>query len=345
MANKEHLARLKEGIGTWNDWRRKFPEIQPDLSNTYIYPFQRDLAGVDLTKANLTGAKLAGVNLYQAHVIGANLTRADLHRANLRFADLSDATLIMADLSDGANLMWTDLTRADLTQATIGGTIWGGIDLRSVRGLDTLKHQGPSMIDISTLYLSQGQIPEVFLRGAGIPEDFIPYIKSLVGRPFEFYSCFISYSHKDKSFARRLHDQLQARGIRCYLDEHQMVPGDDIYEQIDRGIRLWDKVLLCCSQASLSSWWVDNEINKAFEKERRFMKERGAKVLALIPLDLDGFLFKWTSGKAEEVKARLAADFTGWKRSNRRFEREFERVVRALRSDEAAREAPPLPKL
>jgi hypothetical protein len=251
----------------------------------------------------------------------------------------------MADLSDGANLMWTDLTRADLTQATIGGTIWGGIDLRSVRGLDTLKHQGPSMIDISTLYLSQGQIPEVFLRGAGIPEDFIPYIKSLVGRPLEFYSCFISYSQKDKSFARRLHDQLQARGIRCYLDEHQMVPGDDIYEQIDRGIRLWDKVLLCCSQASLSSWWVDNEINKAFEKERRFMKERGAKVLALIPLDLDGFLFKWTSGKAEEVKARLAADFTGWKRSNRRFEREFERVVRALRSDEAAREAPPLPKL
>jgi hypothetical protein len=103
--------------------------------------------------------------------------------------------------------------------------------------------------------------------------------------------------------------------------------------------------LLCCSQASLSSWWVDNEINKAFEKERRFMKERGAKVLALIPLDLDGFLFKWTSGKAEEVKARLAADFTGWKRSHSRFERAFESVIRALQADEDAREAPPPPKL
>jgi TIR domain/Pentapeptide repeats (8 copies) len=345
VANKQHLARLKEGIGTWNDWRRKFPEIQPDLSNAYIYPFQRDLTGADLTKANLTGAKLAGVNLYQAHVSGADLTGADLHRANLRFADLSDTTLIMADLSDGANLAWTDLTRADLTKATIGGTIWAGIDLRSVRGLETLKHQGPSMIDISTLYRSQGDIPEVFLRGAGVPEDFIPSIKSLVGRPFEFYSCFISYSHIDKPFARRLHDQLQARGIRCYLDEHQMRPGDDLYEQIDRGIRLWDKVLLCCSQASLSSWWVENEINKAFEKERRLMRERGRKVLALIPLNLDGFLFQWTSGKAEAVKSRLAADFTGWKRSHRRFERGFERLVRALRGDEGAREAPPPPKL
>lgn len=58
-----------------------------------------------------------------------------------------------------------------------------------------------------------------------------------------------------------------------------------------------------------------------------------------------GYLFDWNDGKADQVRSRLAANFTGWKKDNDKFEEQFERVVKALRSDKGAREKPPRRKL
>jgi hypothetical protein len=51
-----------------------------------------------------------------------------------------------------------------------------------------VRHWGPSTVGIDTLYRSQGNIPEVFLRGVGVPDEMITYIKSLVVHPRKFYS-------------------------------------------------------------------------------------------------------------------------------------------------------------
>ena len=357
MANPEHEQQLKLGVHAWNEWRTHFGD-KPDLSGVDLsgaYLSWGNLREADLRGADLTGAHLAKTHLWKAKLTlanlrGANLSRAslkeaDLRQANLRRADLREADLRRADLR-GASLKWSDLREADLsnakvedadvTQARAGYTVFGSLDLSRVRGLGTIIHAGPSMVGIDTLYASRGQIPEQFLRGAGVNEDFITYIPSLTQNPIEFYSCFISYSHEDKSFARRLHDTLQGKGIRCWLDEKSLVPGEDLYDAIDRGIKEWDKLLLCCSFRSLNSWWVNAEITKAFNKEQQLTKHHGNPVRTLIPLDLDGYLFsdELDSGKASLLTSRVVADFRGWEHDNATFEREFERVLKALRADE-----------
>jgi uncharacterized protein YjbI with pentapeptide repeats len=51
MANREHLAKLKEGGKPWNEWRGDNWDVVPDLGGA-------NLSGADLSEANLSGAYL-----------------------------------------------------------------------------------------------------------------------------------------------------------------------------------------------------------------------------------------------------------------------------------------------
>ena len=360
MANPEHLKILKQGVKAWNKWREENPAVMPDLGGEFFV--ERDLSGVNLSGANLKMtnyhfANLRGANLKSTRIGRAIFVKTDLSKADFGSAGVYGTSFLASDLRsasfDKTNLHSnqftdTDLAGADFSTSIIGGCSFANVDLSTIKGLATTKHIGRSSIAIDTLYRSKGTVPDAFLRGAGIPDVLIDYARSLIDQPIEFHSCFISYSHEDKAFARLLHDRLQGQGIRCWLDEHQLLPGDDLHEGIDRGIRLWDKVLLCASKSSLTSWWVDGEINRAFQKEAQIMKERrGKKVLALIPLNLDGFLFsgEYQSGKKSEIKSRVAANFVGWEKDHALFDRELEKVIRALRTDDAGRETPPESRL
>src|SRR5206468_10008303 len=117
------------------------------------------------------------------------------------------------------NFSNADLTKANLSKAWLHETVFADTDLTAVRDLETCYHRGPSILDHRTLAKS-GPLPLAFLRGCGLPETLIEYLPSILGEPFQFYSCFISYSSADEAFCRRLHERLQNAGLRVWFAAH-----------------------------------------------------------------------------------------------------------------------------
>ena len=312
--------------------------IDADLSRA-------DLSGAELNFAYLRDARLSDAKLVGAELSGADLTRAFLSRADLSRADLGDADLSLAHLNGAnlrgadlkyANLIGADLKGADLSKTTFLSTVIDETDLSEVKGLDTIKHAGPSTIGVATLYRSKGNLPEVFLRGVGFPENFIEYLGSLVGKAFEFYSCFISYSSKNEDFAKRLHADLQEQGVRCWFAPEDIKGGRKLHEQIPEAIRLYDKLLLVLSEHSMNSEWVKTEIYHARQDEIRNEKRK------LFPLGLVDFetIRKWEAfdadaGKdmAREVREYFIPDFSNWK-DHDAYQKAFDRLLRDLRAEE-----------
>lgn len=337
MAKQDELALLRRGVWEWNQWRETNAYLRPDLSNADLraarlggaYLYRADLRGTrldgarlsdaDLRSSHLNGARLKGARLDGANLRGADLSEADLSEADLRRANLSEANLRGTNLSE-ANLGAADLRETDLGETILAGTVLGVLDLREAFGLETAQHCGPSYISIDTIYRSEGQIPEDFLRGAGVPETFIEYIRSLVIKPADYYTCSISYASEDEVFVQRLYADLQQERIRCWLAPEQIKIGNKTNP-------CFDKLLLVFSEHSIMSSWMKREVEAAFERERQRREQ------VLFPLALDGAVQHAAQIWVATIRSRKRiGDFTRWKQPED-YRQAFERLLLDLRAE------------
>jgi len=303
------------------------------LSEAYLG--SAELGWAKLTGADFTLANLAKAILFRATLSEAKLKSARLNEADLTGADLSGADLTGADLA-GATLYATNLSQAGVTQADFSGarcarTVFADVDLSVAEGLHSARHNGPSTIGTDTLFRSRGNVPEAFLRGCGVPEQLITYLPSLIGSmsPLQFYSCFISYSSIDREFADRLYADLQAKGVRCWLDHEHLKIGDKIRDSIDTAIRLHDKLMVVLTEQSIASTWVEGEVEAALERERT------QKRTVLFPIRLDDAIMKTPVAWASLLRrTRHIGDFTRWK-DHDVYQSAFARLLSDLKADAA----------
>lgn len=333
-----------------------------------------NLLGADLSQARLVGANLTGADLTRANLTGADLTRADISGARLFRATLCNARLDSANLSHavlqgadltGAVLVDTTLANADLREADLGGaelfrvdlshveldhtnfervrcgwSLWADMDLSGALGLDSMTHVGPGSIGVDTFERSVGRIPVTFLRGNGVSDQWATLDAELEDRADAADPYYITFAQEDESFAGRLHNTLQKQGIRCWLDARG-TENDDVFSTAvaERGSRVWDRVLLCATQAALTADWIDGLVDSVLRREETILQASGKKATLMWPLNLDGFLFSgsWEHAHANEVAGRVLADFTGWRRNKKKFSEELKQLIERLREESSGR--------
>ena len=366
MADEKQVRVLRQGKDTWNQWRSRHRLASPEFVGARLEGLNLSKANLrkadfklaQLQKANLKGADFSGADFSEADLTEANLEEADLSEVDFSRANLTEANLVGSDLRrallDRVNLALANLTQSNLNRAyfreanltgadfsdcVMGFTVFGQVDLRTVKGLETVRHTGPSSIGLDTIYLSGGTIPKAFLRGAGVLDGVIDFTMSLTSKALSFHSCFISYSSKDQEFAERLHNDLQAQGVRCWFAPHDVQGGKKLYEQIDYAIRIHEKLLLILSRDSMNSEWVKTEIAKARNRE---MEEKKRVLFPIRLVDFD-LIRKWEcfdadAGKdsAREVREYFIPDFSNWT-DPPSYRAAFERLLKDLRGEGSKR--------
>jgi hypothetical protein len=186
--------------------------------------------------------------------------------------------------------------------------------------------QGPSNLTLYSIQLPQDGNAIHFLRGAGVPDEWIDDYRARMMHPVQYHSCFISYAHQDEDLTYRLNADLQNKGVRCWFAPHDMKIGDNIRPRIDEAIHLQDKLLLILSEHSVASDWVEHEVETALARERR------DKRTILFPIRLDEAILehKHTGWPALVQNERHIGDFTGWKEHDH-YQAAFNQLMRDLK--------------
>lgn len=127
-------------------------------------------------------------------------------------------------------------------------------------------------------------------------------------------SIFLSHSHHDKEFTRKLGSGLRRAGHIVWIDEADIDVGDSLIEEISRRIDSVDYVVAIISKASVNSEWVKNELDIAMTRQ---IEEKRVLVLPILldEVELPGFL-----------KGKLCADF----REEKNYSTSFKLLLRGL---------------
>jgi hypothetical protein len=152
----------------------------------------------------------------------------------------------------------------------------------------------------------------------------------VLGEPETHSSVFISYGGPDKHIAHAINDYLVAHGVKTWFFPDNALPGQKLHRVMSEGVAKHERVLLICSESSLSRTGVQNELERVLEREAR---EGGSEIL--IPVSIDKYVFsEWAPERrdlVDQVRSRVIAQFPASADRTDEFNIAAAKLLKALR--------------
>lgn len=170
----------------------------------------------------------------------------------------------------------------------------------------------------------------------------VPYVEAL--QAFKIYNhlieiidesemhntLFISYGGPDEEYVSHINKFLKSNGVKTWFFPSDALPGQKLHRVMHEGVNNYDKVLLVCSENSLSRPGVLNELERVLEKEA---KEGGKEIL--IPITLDDYVYSaWAPDRpdlAEQVRSRVISKFPASLEMKGEFESVIQKLISAIK--------------
>jgi hypothetical protein len=144
-----------------------------------------------------------------------------------------------------------------------------------------------------------------------------------------FLLLFYQPQRKRQALLRTLYADLQEKGMRVWLFEEDAKWGETVWGEIDRGIKVYDKLIVVCSENSLQSGPVNREIERALVREDKESKG------ILFPIRIDDYIFDtWVHERKADVVRKVVGDFSGWDMDAAKYDQAFDKLLKGLQAED-----------
>lgn len=135
------------------------------------------------------------------------------------------------------------------------------------------------------------------------PSRFLTRAESIPAIDPTEYHVFVSYRSSDRPWAMSLVARLEGAGLRVFIDQRELVPGDYLAGQLESALKRSRAAVVLVSNGWLGSTWCQQEANVLV---KRAVED---KLFRLVPLRLDD------SPMPELLATRVWLDFNGHARA------------------------------